>query len=611
MATIQFPAAYGSGLDDSWQLILSYAFQNNLIFGRDLYFTYGPLGFLENHVQLAELFWIQLGWQLLTRLAAIGLIVFWVRTIPTWLQGAVFVGMLMLTTSPISLALPMNDSLFMVIIWVAGAGLIVQGEKSLKIVAISLGLLAAFALVKTSLTVAATSTVGIAVVFHGSHRRYQVAALLVFGYVGCWLLGWSLAGQPFGALVPFFRSAAEIVGGYGEGMVISTRFLRLVAAALTALTFSGLICLRVWQSRGDFQVIALGIMTGGLLLMSYRLATCRADAVHLSGLFVWTGIISLLWLAITPTNSKPLKAGQNFAPHVVFAAGAMIICGYHFGSDKPGRLLENLTTAVRLCISPHHYFKDWQQWARDSGAEMRLTSVRAVVGDAELDVHGHYQSRAIRGGYHYISRPIPQSYSAYTPLLARINGDWMADKRPPFTLMKVESIDERLPALEDSRALVYSLQNYKVSVEEQGFLLLALKPAPTAIRTYPAGPSARFCMGDSQTFQIPSGDPICYITVEATFSVAGQIAAHFFPIRPLTIEMKFATGKTECYFLPLRMGQAGFVIYPFIRDNSDVVRWISHRTSDLVSEFRIYAPRNGWAYQDTVRVNFSAIGPAN
>ncbi|AEE13958.1 hypothetical protein Thena_0311 [Thermodesulfobium narugense DSM 14796] len=37
---------FGSGLDPSWQFAMNYAFEHRLIFGKDIIFTYGPLGFL-------------------------------------------------------------------------------------------------------------------------------------------------------------------------------------------------------------------------------------------------------------------------------------------------------------------------------------------------------------------------------------------------------------------------------------------------------------------------------------------------------------------------------------------------------------------------------------
>src|SRR5690606_17602481 len=36
------------GLDSSWAYALNYTFQQKLIIGRDIYFTFGPLGFLEH-----------------------------------------------------------------------------------------------------------------------------------------------------------------------------------------------------------------------------------------------------------------------------------------------------------------------------------------------------------------------------------------------------------------------------------------------------------------------------------------------------------------------------------------------------------------------------------
>ena len=41
-----FPTMPGPGLDPSWRMALGYMFEHGMQFGRDVIFTYGPLGFI-------------------------------------------------------------------------------------------------------------------------------------------------------------------------------------------------------------------------------------------------------------------------------------------------------------------------------------------------------------------------------------------------------------------------------------------------------------------------------------------------------------------------------------------------------------------------------------
>lgn len=51
---IGFFGHVNAGLDPSWQFSLHMAFENNLIFGKDYIFTYGPLGFLSTRLPFAS-----------------------------------------------------------------------------------------------------------------------------------------------------------------------------------------------------------------------------------------------------------------------------------------------------------------------------------------------------------------------------------------------------------------------------------------------------------------------------------------------------------------------------------------------------------------------------
>lgn len=54
---LPFPLPTFPGLDPSWQYGISKAAEDNLIFGKDIVFTYGPLGYLVHGSTLKSNFW--------------------------------------------------------------------------------------------------------------------------------------------------------------------------------------------------------------------------------------------------------------------------------------------------------------------------------------------------------------------------------------------------------------------------------------------------------------------------------------------------------------------------------------------------------------------------
>src|SRR6185295_12222702 len=59
-----FPEMPGAGLDPSWRMALGYMFDHGMQFGRDVVFTYGPLGFIMSNTFSGVQFWSLIAGQL-------------------------------------------------------------------------------------------------------------------------------------------------------------------------------------------------------------------------------------------------------------------------------------------------------------------------------------------------------------------------------------------------------------------------------------------------------------------------------------------------------------------------------------------------------------------
>jgi hypothetical protein len=616
LATIQIPLPAAAGIDDSWQYILSYGFLQKLVYGRDLIFTFGPFGLLENRVQLPELLWPQLAWQAATRIAVVTLMAIWMRGAPRWVQTATFVATIFLAgVSTTSLDAPASDAFYMVGIWVAAAVLVTRGgrERSLGTTALALTLLAGFSLTKCSLTVAAIAALLTAAVFHALQRRFVFAAAILAVYGALCLVGWRASGQPFSALGDFARGALELIGGYTDAMATVPRLKLLAVAGLTAAVFFAYAWWQCWKLRPRSPGITLGLLTSGLLVLSWRHATCRADYFHFSALFLWVAIVGLLLISV-PRDVSLSGSKPTAWPGLALAAGAVLIFAIvfpdvHFLSAKLRDFASNLGKIARIVVTPAAFARDWRAVDEQNRAALELPAIRPLVGDAELDVHGNFQAQAILGRYRYTPRPVPQSYAVITPDLAAQNASATAAKPSPFILLKAESIDERLPGLDDAPTLTWTLRNYRVAAEEKGFLLLARASATSDERlASPSSSSEKISLRLNEWFRVPAAatstsapkppGEITYVTIDAGLTAAGKLARNFIPLRPPRLEVEFAGGKTESYNLPLPMGRIGFSLHPLIRSNADVVQWLTHRTAERVTALRLLASSPAWFYRE-------------
>lgn len=144
-----------------------------------------------------------------------------------------------------------------------------------------------------------------------------------------------------------------------------------------------------------------------------------------------------------------------------------------------------LSAAALLDDAVSPYFSAWagaQARLADSQALRRdfdaaLAKIRAQhalpLREGTADIYSHEQSDLIASGNRWNPRPVLQSYSAYTPALAWANRDHLQGPAAPDTIFfRAETIDGRLPALDDGPSWFALLEHYRPENLQGGFLSL-------------------------------------------------------------------------------------------------------------------------------------------
>src|SRR5207244_5037431 len=76
-------------------------------------------------------------------------------------------------------------------------------------------------------------------------------------------------------------------------------------------------------------------------------------------------------------------------------------------------------------------------------------------------------------------RPVMQSHLVYTPYLARLNDDFYdSDRAPAYALLKIQTIDQRFPPLDDALLLRSFIHRYDYLHTEREFQLWKHRAPP-------------------------------------------------------------------------------------------------------------------------------------
>jgi len=455
------------GLDPSWQLALRLAISDHLTFGRDVVFTYGPLGFLGYPVPTGGL---------LTALAFVAS-----GTVYALLAAyAVHVLRRMVALPEAFLGGLVVSRLFGEL-WVFEASQVLVAVVAFEVLAerlrpppVALALTAgavagAFALAKGN--VALTAGLMLAIVVLATSRPWWRGAAIALGsgaltFVGLWLL----TGQDVAAVPGYVRGAFELVSGYSQAMG-KDRFpgrLWLYVAFVVVVAVDALIVWRMsrdWPTRRRIGAFAVGLVFAFSL---WKIGFVRMyPAIAAASLLIW----ALAGLSIARVNRR-------------IALVALVVPLTLFVVTSP-RTKEQLLDVRRSVLAGLYVARDslwpplWPVVSARTESELRDQYALPAGMLAQLggkSVHFDPWEVGVAVAYPEIRwDPLPtvQSYTAYTPWLDELAAARLASPEAPDMILrsldtvivngetKVFTVDERFRWWESPAAMLETFCRYR------------------------------------------------------------------------------------------------------------------------------------------------------
>ncbi|MFL5898102.1 MAG: hypothetical protein ACJ76D_06510 [Solirubrobacterales bacterium] len=420
----------GLGLDASWNAGLAMAVHQGLQFGREIVFSYGPLGFLQSpfvyYGDLAVLAFLFTA--ALYVCFCIALARALARVLPLLAAAALaflVVGALPLIEQPPLLAV------------LAAMGMLERERSPRAVDAFLLGgatYAAVEALVKLSTgpIIAAVFLVALLGLGAGRWRIAAFLGLLVAEIVVLWLL----CGQGLGALPDFLANTKEIVSGYSSAMVSKSdvpQWQVVLASVAAGVTTIALVAACWFGSFRDRRARWAGAALMGLVAFTvFKEGVVRTDAGHLS-LFFSTAAV--LWIAIP--WSRRLWPAMVIGALAIAAAGAPV---------RPEAVTANLHVVDNVRFA-------WEQVLNLADASRREEMIaagrsglkatyrldaptRAALEGRTVSIEPWEAGVAWAYGYEWEPLPVFQNYSAYTVKLDRLNAAAVEDPAGPERILR-------------------------------------------------------------------------------------------------------------------------------------------------------------------------------
>jgi hypothetical protein len=569
-ACFHFPdGTFTQILDSSWGAVLVYAREKGLQFGRDIVFTYGPLGFLAIHyfspyAAVARIFFeIAFGLGIATGLCLLA----WRLTLPWRIAMLAFFIFVATPYHLIGDALYLDTGLFA---W-AFLCFLDTGPRLRPFVCALVILAAVGALVKFTYLITGCFTIGLVACDLALRRRRTLATAMIFAFICAFLLGWLLLGQKLSSLGPYIFTSFAVAGGYNAAMGgNSVNLAWVLGMSLAALA---VVLIRVPAARWPVPRCAVFLCwLAGLLFVQWKYGCVRADANHVVLMLGVVPVAALALEALPPPGKRLLLFSR--AATVLCVAAALLFMQSQFSSFVLVPCLRqtghNLSRSFSVLTRPARYLRDQTQAFRDEQAREQFPQIRAAVGPATADIFGLNQEFAVPNQLNYVPRPVFQSYAAYNRALTDLNQQfYLSPGSPQFVLCALQSIDGWFPPLADSTVLRHLLANYRLAGIEGDYLLLRRnKTAGAQLTLLKEG---TILSGEKLPLPSAPGNAL-WLELDLKPSLFGRLRQFLYkPQQTRFIVWNQSDPATPLsYRAPAPMLSAGFLVSPLLLSTQDI-----------------------------------------
>jgi hypothetical protein len=438
-----------SGLDPSWAFAVNAAHARGWIFGRDVFFTYGPLAWLTLPMDVGANLWQGIAFQAvcwLLFMSVLGWLVF-ARHLAAW-QLAGFAVCLLAGRRAFRHYDYVGAEFFLAFLALVLLGAAATGKRWYRFHAASWAIGVMLLFVKFTagamvLSAVALFAAGTAVL--DRRKALQSAAAAAIGVPVLFAAGYLLYYPSASGLVRYVRAAFEVSSGFSTAMTDAGAHGPLLLALVIVASWVFL-CAVLYRIRDRAFPIAFALL--GPLFMLFKCSFVR-EPVHVGTIFAFT---PLLWAVVVLFTG----IGRADLPRLIppLAILAAVICLQLVPTDVSPR--EPLT------------------------ADRLPAGITSAIGALPVAIFPYECAYAPANGLRLRPFPVLQSYSAYTPFLDGLDAAFLEDGRvaPPLILFEWKSINGRNPLLDVPTTSLALYRHYDIGAEAPGYLLLRRRTAP-------------------------------------------------------------------------------------------------------------------------------------
>lgn len=566
--------AINIGLDESWAYALNYLFYNKLQFGKDILYTYGPLGFLYVPEPIGNNLLIAIFFNSIKHLLVVGNIIWLITQIHERKKVAFMVAYSMLAIWIINFIYSYDFPTDVLLI----ASLILNyhlSRKNIFMFIASLWVAISF-LIKPGIAIWCLSVMGsylmIELLIYKNYKLLlQSVAVVVFLFSALWFLIY----RNFGSIPKYLFSTLQFIKGHESAMSINP------SNNWTFIALSLLVILFLIFYLKEKRVYLITCMFLLFAFEMFKYAFVREDAGH----YLYIAYALIIFFFLISIQLRSLKK------IVIFYIGAFIslslVClnfNETYKRNDLNTLFSLMALATRISgiknISDALKYKSYrEQLVNESDKNLekqRLSAeILAVLGQSSVDVYPWDTTFIHANSLNWRPRPVFQSQVSYTPWLDEFNANFFASKDAPgFIIWTTEhqtySIDARYLLNDEPKTIFKIIKDYEPILYDEHAVLFRKKETPTFQE-----PNELFAKSYrwNEWIDVPiSKDSVIRSKIHFRRTPYGKIKRFLWKEIEVFIDYKLNNGETKTHRLVIDNAISGVWIHPYVIDISSALK---------------------------------------
>lgn len=550
--------AITAGLDSSWMYALNKFFAEGYVYGNDIVFTYGPLGWLfsisniGNNMLLGMCFWsIILGMH--------GLLLYQYLFIIKKDNYIIFTVVSLLLFAISDNQLPEYYICYLAILALC---ITISGIKQDIYIFCALFMLSLYLKFSLFMMIGIALVIYVLLGYFYDKNLYAYCRKRIFGAVVLLpFIYFVLEKGTIRDFVSYIKGMLELAGGYSVAMSMGENDSYIIWIIIAAVAW--FICVVLSYKKNFYNTVILSV-TSGCLFMCYKHGFVRDDhyifGMNAMLLFLSISVMFLDWNAIRDLMEERKKS--------IFYA---LYCGViGVAIVQNGFSAINIVGTIRNRVFelPMELANTYKQ---EQGNINKLPDTFLNrIGDSTVSIYPWEISYCASNDLNYIPLAAVQAYSIYTNYLDEISAKkLMGDGAPSYIIFSLDTIDNRYPLIECPQTWETIKNNYYIDAIDGSLYLLKHREQTVEADYESIGECS---VGKESRVQVNEAD---YVKIDTDLNIKGKLAKMFWKIPEVYMHVHYENGQELTKRVLLDMFAGGVDLSTIVCDNNTFIDTIN------------------------------------